>query len=94
MGGSLNISPGIHPGRSPGARVFDGRGTHLCRALYVATIGVVTSNNSGEPFPLQAIVSYEKLGWSLASGDGYAFLCFAGRSSIQLNGADRDLAKA
>ena len=29
-----------------------------------------------------------------SSGDGCAFLCFAGTSSIQLHGADRDLAKA
>ena len=73
-------------------RVFDGRGAHLWRARYVATIGIVTSENSVEPFPLQALVPSGKLG--SASGDDCAFLRFAGRSSIQLHGADRDLAKA
>ena len=74
--------------------MFDGRGTHLWRARYVAQIGVVTSENSVEPFPLQALAPSEKLWWRPASGDGCAFLCFAGGSSIQLHGADRDLAKA
>ena len=62
------------------------------RARHVATIGVVTSENSVEPFPLQALAPSEKLG--SASGDDCAFLRFAGRSSIQLHGADRDSAKA
>ena len=74
--------------------MFDGRGTHLWRARYVAQIGVVTSENYVEPFPLQALAPSEKLWWRPASGDGCAFLCFAGGSSIQLHGADRDLAKA
>ena len=65
--------------------MFDGRGTYLWRARHVAIIGVVTSENSVEPFPLQALVPSEKLGWRPASGDGCAFLCFAGRSSIQLH---------
>ena len=74
--------------------MFDGRGTYLWRARHVAIIGVVTSENSVEPFPLQALVPSEKLGWRPASGDDCAFLRFAGRSSIQLHGADRDSAKA
>ena len=72
--------------------MFDGRGTYLWRARHVAIIGVVTSENSVEPFPLEALFPSEKLG--SASGDDCAFLRVAGRSSIQLHGADRDLAKA
>ena len=71
---------------------IDRRGTHLWRARHVAIIGVVTSENSVEPFPLQALVPSGKLG--SASGDDCAFLRFAGRSGIQLHGADRDSAKA
>ena len=92
MGGSLNTSPGVHPGSRQAPRVFDGRGAHLWHARYVATIGVGTSENTVEPFPLEALSPSEKLG--SASGDDCAFLRFAGRSSIQLHGADRDSAKA
>ena len=72
--------------------MFDGRGTYLWRARHVAIIGVASSENPIEPFPLQALVPSGKRG--SANGDDCAFLRFAGMSSIQLHGADRDLAKA
>ena len=55
--------------------VFGHRGTHLRCDRHVATVG------SSPPRTLSNLFPSERLGWRLASGDGRAFPCVAGKST-------------